>query len=145
MSFSQLMKYLIFIITTLALFTLMLFIESNNGKFDPADFKVFYLAAKALFSGDQVYGIPFGIETGYYKYSPFSLIILSFYTLFSFKVGAIIHFFVIAFSAIFSIILLEQLINDYLFKNQKWKILTSFLILLSVLLHFVRDLHHIVV
>jgi len=141
MSFSQLKKYLIFIITSLVLFTLMLFIESNNGKFDTADFKVFYLAAKALISGDQVYGIPFGMETGYYKYSPFSLLILSFYTLFSFKVGAIIHFYVIAFSAIFSIILLEQIINDYLFKNQKWRVLTSFLILLSVLLHFVRDLH----
>jgi hypothetical protein len=119
----------------------MLFVENNNGKFDTADFKVFYMAAKALFSGEQVYGVPFGMETGYYKYSPFILLVLSFYTLFSFKVGAIIHFFVIAFSAIFSIIFLEQIVNDYFFKNNKWRILTSFLILLSVLLHFVRDLH----
>jgi hypothetical protein len=119
----------------------MLFIENNNGKFDTEDFKVFYLAAKALFSGEQVYGISFGLDTGYYKYSPFILIVLSSYTLFTFKIASIIHFFLTVFSAIFSIIILEQLIAKYLFKVKKQHIYTSLLILLSVLLHFVRDLH----
>jgi len=141
MPFSEIKKYLAFIIFSLVLFTLMLFIENNNGKFDTEDFKVFYMAGKALLSGGQVYGLSFGLYTGYYKYSPFILILLSSYTIFSFKTAAIIHFFLTTISAISIIILLEQLITRYLFKVKKHHIYTSFLILLSVLLHYVRDLH----
>jgi len=119
----------------------MLFIENNNGKFDTEDFKVFYMAAEALFSGEQVYGTAFGLSTGFYKYSPFILIILSSYTLFSFKIASIIHFFFTTISAVLSIIVLQELIHKYLFKVKKQHIYTSFLILISVLLHIVRDLH----
>lgn len=134
-------KYSIFILFSFVLFTLMLIIENYNGKFDTDDFKVFYMAAKALTSNNQVYGVPFGLSTGFYKYSPFTLLLFSFYTLFSFKIGAIIHYFISATSAILSIITIEQIINKYILINNKWSIVSSFLILLSVLLHFIRDLH----
>jgi len=87
------------------------------------------MAAEALFSGEQVYGTAFRLSTGFYKYSPFILIILSSYTLFSFKIASIIHFFFTTISAVLSIIVLQELIHKYLFKVKKQHIYTSFLIL----------------
>ncbi len=141
MALLKLKDYIIFISVSVILFALMVVIETKNGKFSTEDFKVFYMAAKAMLSGDQVYGISFGLSTGFYKYSPFMLFIFSGYTLFSFKIAAIIHFILSSIAAIFSIIILEQFVNKYLFTNNKRRVITSFLILFSVILHVVRDLH----
>lgn len=132
---------IIFILSSLMLFTLMLFIEINNGRFGTEDFKVFYLASKALVNNQQVYGVPFGLSTGFYKYSPFLLFIFAPYTILQYKIAAIIHFYLIVFSGIFSILTIQQVIDSYLFKNKKKQILSLFLILISILIHMVRDLH----
>ncbi len=137
----KLKDYIIFISVSVVLFALMVVIETKNGKFSTEDFKVFYMAAKAMLNGEQIYGVSFGLSTGFYKYSPFMLFIFSGYSLFSFKIAAIIHFILSSVAAIFSIIILEQFVNKYLFTNIKRRVFTSFLILLSVLLHVVRDLH----
>jgi len=141
MVLSKLKDYIIFISVSVVLFTLMVVIETKNGKFSTEDFKVFYMAAKAMLGGEQVYGVSFGLSTGFYKYSPFMLFIFSGYTLFSFKIAAIIHFIISSLAAIFSIILLEQFVDKYIITNIKRRVFTSFLILFSVLLHIVRDLH----
>ena len=132
---------IIFILSSLMLFTLMLFIEINNGRFGTEDFKVFYLASKALVNNQQVYGVPFGLSTGFYKYSPFLLFIFAPYTILQYKIAAIVHFYLIVFSGIFSILTIQQVIDSYLFKNKKKQILSLFLILISILIHMVRDLH----
>lgn len=137
----KLKDYIIFIGVSIFLFALMVVLETKNGKFSTEDFKVFYMAAQAMINGEQIYNIPFGLDTGLYKYSPVLLFFFSAYTLFSFKIAAIIHFTFSALSAIFSIIILEEFVNKYLFTNNKRRVITSFLILFSVLLHIVRDLH----
>ena len=45
-----------------------------NDKFNMNDFRVMYYAADAYLNGNPVYGVPFGLDTGYYKYSPFTLL-----------------------------------------------------------------------
>jgi len=53
------------------LYLILLFI---NGRFQLSDFNVYYGAAEALRNTDQVYGISFGLSSGFYKYTPEALI-----------------------------------------------------------------------
>ena len=140
-NFKKNQSNIIFIISSLVLFTLMLFVEINNGRFETEDFKVYYSASKALVNSQQVYGVPFSLSTGFYKYSPFTLFIFAPFTILKYKIAAIIYFYIITFSLIFSILIIQQLFDNYLLKNKKKQILTSFLILISILIHIVRDLH----
>lgn len=132
---------IIFTIISLLFFALMLILENLNDRFQTNDLRVMYDAANALRHGDTVYGISFGLSTGYYKYSPFTLLLFVPYSLVSLKTAAFIHFFIISISAIFSIILIEKIINKYFFNNDKYRLLSYLLILILVLLHVVKDLH----
>jgi len=44
-----------------------------------SDFKVYYLAGKAFFKGYPIYGVNFGLTSGYYKYSPVFILLFSCY------------------------------------------------------------------
>ena len=123
------------------LFATILIIEKINGRFWLNDFKVFYSAAEALLNNEQVYGKSFGLSTGFYKYSPFTLLLFTPFTLFSFEIASIIHFLLIGFCTIFTIIQLEQIISKYLFEYGKRSYLIFLSIFLCVLLHLVRELH----
>ena len=132
---------IIFAFVAIVFFALMLVLENINDRFQTNDLRVMYDAAEALINNKTVYGIPFGLSTGYYKYSPFTLLLFVPYTLISFKIASILHFILISISAISSVILIEQIISKYFFNNDKRRLLTYFLILLSILLHVVKDLH----
>ncbi len=134
-------RYLAFALISITLFVLMIVNESIYDQFHTDDFKVFYLAAKALISDQTVYGVPFGLDTGFYKYSPATLLLFTSYTLVSYKIASIIHFSIIGISAILAIILLEQVIDKHLFKIEKKGLLSLILILLGILIHLIRDLH----
>lgn len=130
-----------FAIIAVVLFTAILIIEKINGRFWLNDFKVFYSAAEALLNDEQVYGKAFGLSTGFYKYSPFTLIFFTPFTLFSYEIASIIHFLIIGLCTIFTIIQLEQIIGKYLFEYGKKSYLTFVSIFLCVVLHLVRELH----
>ena len=131
----------IFFLVAVALFILALIVEYINGRFFTNDFAVLYYAGEALVRGDVFYGCYFGLDSGFYKYSPFTLLVLTPYTLLSFKMASVLHFFVIAISGISAIILMENIVNRYLFTVKKYRLLIFILILISVLLHLVKDLH----
>lgn len=130
-----------FVIIATILFLTILFLEKLNGRFWLNDFKVMFLAAEALLSNEQVYGIPFGLSTGYYKYSPFTLLLFIPYTFVSYDIASIIHFLISGLCAITTIIVLEQIISQYLFAYRKKHYLTLLSVLLCVMLHLVRELH----
>ena len=132
---------IIFGVLLLLFFTLMLFVENKYGRFQTNDFRVMYEAANAFVHGNVVYGEPFGLDTGYYKYSPFTLLLFVPYTLVSFKVAAIIHFFIIALCAVAAIILIERIVTKLFFPDNNRKWLTYILLFLSLALHLVKDLH----
>ena len=134
-------RYIYFALISLSLFVLMLISETSLNRFDTDDFKVFYLAAKALINGNEVYGVAFGLDTGFYKYSPFTLMLFTGYTLFSYKEASIIHFAIVAISGITSIFLMESIVDKYLFKIKKKNLLAFIFIFLGILIHLIRDLH----
>ncbi len=139
MEIDRSIKYFIFI--SLLLFTAILIVEKINGRFWLNDFKVFYEAAKALLANEKVYGIPFGLETGFYKYSPFTLLFFIPFTLVPYNIASIIDFILIASATISTIVLLVQIIRKNNGLPSPPKTITYLLILLCVINHLVRELH----
>lgn len=129
-----------FILFGVLLCTVIFIFENINERFKMNDFKVYYHAAKSLTEGKQVYGLPFGLDTGYYKYSPFTLLLFVPYTVFSFEVARIFHFILLTVCTISAIILLYRIVDNYFFEvRAKWWLLC--LMLISVLVHLFRELH----
>ncbi len=131
----------IFIIISMVLFVLMLIIENINGRFFTNDFAVMYYAAKSLLIGDTFYGCYSGLDSGFYKYSPFTLFLFVPYTMFSFKIASVIHFFITGICGILAIIVMGEIADKYLIAIKKNRLLIYFLVLASILLHLVKDLH----
>ncbi len=131
-----------FIVFTLVIIVAVFTVENINGRFWLNDFKVYYLAAKALLTGQQVYGVPFGLSSGFYKYSPLTLFFVFPYCLAPFEIARIIHFFILAAVIISLFFVIREILKDYLFgkisKNEN--LLLSFAFV-CVLIHFVKEFH----
>lgn len=142
MKVDKLKPYAPFIIFAAIIFAAIFTVEKINGRFWLNDFKVYYSAAQALVNHQQVYGTPFGLDTGFYKYSPFVAMLFVPYTFFSFEVAAVIHFIVLCAATILTIIILQRLISRYFLPvKTKTENLQMSLVLLCILLHLVRELH----
>ena len=48
-------------------------LEHINGRAQMADFRVYYDAANAFIHNQSVYGVAFGVSSGFYKYSPIAV------------------------------------------------------------------------
>ncbi len=117
-------------------------LENINGRFWLNDFKVYYLAAKALLDRETVYGVSFGLSSGLYKYSPFTLFLFLPYIIFPFKIASILHFILITFSGIGSIVIVFKLLKDYIFIGSKIKEnLLMTIVFICAINHIIRDLH----
>jgi hypothetical protein len=138
----KLRPYLPFIMFATVLLAAIFTIEKINGRFWLNDFKVYYSAAQSLLNGEQVYGTPFGLDTGFYKYSPFVAMLFVPYTFFPYEIAIIIHFLILSAATILSIIILGKLIGRYFqpVKTKTENLLMS-LALVCILLHLVRELH----
>jgi len=134
-------KFGFFVFATLFLGAVF-YIEKINGRFWLNDFKVYYSAAQAFLNGEKIYGTPFGLATGFYKYSPFVLLLFTPYCFFTFETASVIHFIVLSASAIGSVIVINNIIGKYIFpkRNEKEIILMS-LSLLCIAVHLTRELH----
>jgi hypothetical protein len=113
-----------------------------NGRFWLSDFKVYYMAAKTLLSGGQVYLQSFADGSGFYKYSPFTLFFFLPYGLFNYTVASIIHFLILSFSFWYSFIVIRKILMDYFVVGSvKHEGLLLSLALICILLHLVRELY----
>lgn len=79
---------LIFVLYGILMYTL----ENINGRFWLNDFRVYYSATEAFLKGDPVYGLPFGLDTGYYKYGPETLLFFIPTTFLPYFLASSIHF-----------------------------------------------------
>ncbi len=107
----------VFVLFSLSFFILIFILENINGRFWLNDFKVYYFAAESLLEGKPVYGTVFGLDTGYYKYSPFVLLVFAPFCLFSFYTAAVIQFVLIAVSAITAFLVIQSILSEYLFDS----------------------------
>jgi hypothetical protein len=131
-----------FILFASLLFLAAFIIENVNGRFQLYDFLVYYSAADALLLGKQVYGVPFGLESGFYKYSPFVLFLFIPYCVVPFKIAGVIHFVILSFCFIVSFVLLKNLFRTYFFPQPVKR--ESMLLSLStvcVVVHVAREMH----
>ena len=119
----------------------MITFQIINDRFWLHDLEVMYSAAEALLNQEQIYGTSFGLSTGFYKYSPFTLFLFVPYALIPYKIACIIHFMITLFCAILLVPLLEQITRSYLFRYPKKYYLTLFVVISTAIIHLVRDLH----
>ena len=132
---------LIFGVFMLLFVTLLVFVEKLNGKFYTNDFKVYYLAAKDYFEGENPYLLPYGLGTGFFKYPPTTLYFFYFSTKFSYFTAQIIHVIFLLIAFIISAIILRKILFISRLKVEKkynWVLYTSFFF--SVI-QLVREFH----
>ena len=126
----------------IAFFSLFTFVEMSNDKLWTNDFKVYFEATVDYFNGNNPYVKNYGLDTGYFKYPPFTLYIFKFFTFFSYGTSQLIHLFLLMISLIVSIVTLKELVPKifkFEFKtNQGWILFVPFLI---VAIHLVREFH----
>ncbi len=131
-----------FVFFVAAICLLLFVLEVVNHRLWLNDFKVYYESAVAIFSGNQLYGVARGLDSGFYKYSPFILFFYSPFLLVQFKIAAIIYY-LIMIGFIFEIfILVKRLLNRHLFNTELFNNAFLFiLIFLFVFVHINRELH----
>ncbi|MFZ4401515.1 MAG: glycosyltransferase family 87 protein [Bacteroidales bacterium] len=126
----------------LALFFVLFFLlQLKNNRFEMNDFKVYYLGMQNLLNGDSIYRIPFGLDSGFYKYSPFALLPFVIFHYLPFLYAAIIYYFIIATAILFVLYKLFQLFNQVFSFNISKKSTILYLCTLILLNHFYRELH----
>ena len=119
-----------------------LVLELANGRFWLNDFRVYYSAAEALLHGAPIYGIPFGEDTGFYKYAPVVAIVFVPFALLPYTLAALIHFAFIGLALVLAFTRLEKLLMRHLFGVYPARIfLRGVLALLCIAVLLSRELH----
>jgi hypothetical protein len=80
-------------------------IENINGRLWMNDFRVYYSAASELIQGHDIYGKPYGLGSGYYKYSPIVAMVFVPFALLPYAIAKCILF---LFSAVATVLLFSQ-------------------------------------
>ncbi|MEI6697052.1 MAG: glycosyltransferase family 87 protein [Bacteroidota bacterium] len=122
-------------------FILFFIIQLKNNRFELNDFKVYYLGMQNFLKGDVIYGIPFGLDSGFYKYSPFALLPFTVFYYMPYLVAAVLFYFLVA--AAIGITLYKiyhLLLQVFNFKKIKQNNILYFTTLI-LLNHFYRELH----
>ena len=107
------------------LYLVLLFI---NHRFQLSDFNVYYGAAHSLVNGDQVYGIAYGLASGFYKYSPEALIPFMPFAYLKYEFAAILFYLI---NTLVLVLLVKEVITYHLNKvPHKRLVLVTCLLLL---------------
>jgi len=115
-----------------------------NKRFNFPDFRVYFLAAQQFFADRQVYGIPFGIGSGLYKYSPFALYFFLPFLPFPLFVAKTLYYIIGSAGIIITLFYSYTLLNRIYFPHSdnqfRGRDLTLLLVFLVVVVHFYREL-----
>ncbi len=102
------------------LFIIVFFIlQQINHRFMLHDFEVYHSAAKAYLHGEQVYGVTFGIGSGYYKYAPFFLWLTVPLALVPLELAKLLYYFVLAGCSLLVIGIIERFVADTFYPHEK--------------------------
>lgn len=129
-----------FSVIFLAFFLTMLIVEFINGRLWLNDLRVFYQAANAWLNETEVYNIPFGEDTGIFKYSPFTLLLFVPIALLPYSLAIFIYFLFLVISLWLLLLALNQYVQDTLM-NQKGNSILLFPVFIAIVVHAVRELH----
>lgn len=114
---------------TVGLVGLLYFVLTKiNHRDGLADFRVYYDAANAIANNTQLYGVAFGVSSGFYKYSPFTAVLFLPFTLLPFNISAALFLGLIVFAlgrfAPWLHKLIEQL-NGFKMHHKGWLLFAS--------------------
>jgi len=140
---TQLHQYGYFIYALSFFFVLFFIIQNINNRFWLHDYEVYYSAATSFLQGKQVYGVAYGLSSGFYKYSPFALLIFAPFSLLPFFTARVLHYIILSVLIITTIIMADKIIRQNFFsttlvKNQNLKL---FLIFLPLIPNIYTELH----
>lgn len=129
--------FCVFICLFLGLF---LTVETINGKLWTNDFVVYYGALHDFFNGNDPYVTNYGLDTGYFKYPPFTLYLFGYNLWLPFPVAKIVHLVVSSLALLYSIPVLTKMIREVCGINRKyaWVLYLGFF---SIAIHLVREFH----
>ena len=114
-------------------------VELNNGKLYANDFKVYYEATIDFFKGNNPYLHSYGLDTGYFKYPPTTLLFFAPATFLSFSVVKIIHIIIIYLSLIVALPLWQRMItNVFEIKAPNWILSLAFFV---IVINLTREFH----
>jgi hypothetical protein len=125
----------IFVFAFISLFTL---VEFNNDKLWTNDFKVYYLATVDFFKGNDPYLHNYGLDTGYFKYPPFTFYLFKFFTLFRYEIAQLFHLVLLTVSLCLSFFYTKRLTS---FLKIEFKTGVLYLGFIIVAIHLVREFH----
>ncbi|MFN8357436.1 MAG: glycosyltransferase family 87 protein [Spirosomataceae bacterium] len=90
----------------------VLVIETINERLWMNDFKVYYFAAQHLIGDGQVYGQPFGLGSGFFKYSPFAALCFVPVSQLPYEIAKHVHYVLSSVATICMFLLLKQLFRE---------------------------------
>ena len=132
---SQLIFY-IFISLFLGLFILL---ETVNQKLWTNDFRVYYGAVHDFFNGNSPYLTNYGLDTGFFKYPPFTLYLFGLLKILPYWAGQALHLTLSAIALMISLPLLKAVGEDHqINRKQTWILYLGFF---SIAVHLARELH----
>jgi arabinofuranan 3-O-arabinosyltransferase len=130
-----------FTIFVVILCLLNLLINNINHRFFVSDFKVYYYAAQDLLQGGKVYFIAFGLDSGFFKYSPMNLLLFVPYQALSFTAAAVVHLAILSFCYWYTYILINKFLKEFYFpgiRRQGW--LLTFAVM-GTMIFLVKELY----
>ena len=132
-----LIAYLLLVVSFSLLF---IFVELNNEKLFTSDLKVYFEATRDFFKGNSPYVKPYGIDTGFFKYPPTTLLLFSPFVLNSFGFFQFVHLAILVVSLSIAIPLWKSLLTNQfgLTKRNTLLLILSFTV---IVIHVTRELH----
>lgn len=113
-----------------------------NGRFWTSDFRVYWSAARGLLQHGPVYGVPFGEDTGYFKYAPIVAIAFVPAALLPFKLAAMAHVLISGLLMAPIAMILERILMRHVHGSHAPRILVrAVLLLICTAVLLARELH----
>lgn len=129
------------VVVFLALTTVVL-LDAINGRLWMNDFRVYWEAGLRFLHGEAVYGVSVGVSSGFFKYSPFALLLLTPFSLLPYEAAAVVFSAVIICATTAAFRMTERLLRHHvLLRATAFRPAVLWLTFLVVVVHLHRELH----
>lgn len=141
--FTSFRIYKVYISIMAVFFTAFAILQAVNGRFWLHDFQVYYDAAVSFFSGGTVYGIPYGLSSGYFKYSPMALYLFFPLTFIPYDIAKVIYFMVLSILIISGVIVADRIAREKIILAGYFppRLIILLLITIAFMQHIYYELH----
>jgi hypothetical protein len=119
---------------------LFIFVEINNEKLFMNDFEVYFGATNDFFEGNNPYIHNYGLDTGYFKYAPTTLLFFAPFVLLPFGIMKLLHLILLVILLAFALPIWKRMLEVNLGSIKK-QFLFLFLAFIVIVIHISRELH----